>query len=53
MNEYNLKWSAEDREYVATCSDYPSLSYLDPNPLNAMKGLLDIIMQHIYSHDFQ
>jgi hypothetical protein len=40
---YSVRWSVEDNEYVATCDTHPSLSWLDPDPLVALKGLVDML----------
>jgi len=37
---YDIKWSPEDGEYVARCEEFPSLSWLDADPLVALSGLL-------------
>jgi hypothetical protein len=29
---YSVAWSAEDREYVGLCAEFPHLSFLDPDP---------------------
>ena len=40
---YRVEWSQEDGEYVATCVEMPSWSWLDPSPIAALAGLLDAI----------
>lgn len=40
---FRVHWSEEDEEYVATCPDFPSLSWLAPGPVEALKGLLGVI----------
>jgi predicted RNase H-like HicB family nuclease len=40
---YAVRWYDEDGEYVATCAEFPSLSYLDPDPAKALVGLVDIV----------
>lgn len=40
LRYYAVEWSEEDQEYVATCSDYPSLSWLAKTEADAMEGLL-------------
>ena len=37
---YHVTWSAEDQEFVATCSEFPSLSWLASTPSEALAGLL-------------
>ncbi|MEV0153047.1 toxin-antitoxin system HicB family antitoxin [Micromonospora sp. NPDC050686] len=36
---YRVTWSAEDREFVATCAEFPSLSWLAPSQIEALQGL--------------
>jgi predicted HicB family RNase H-like nuclease len=40
---YRLSWSPEDGEYVATCVEFPSLSWLDGDELAALRGLKDLV----------
>lgn len=40
LRYYAVEWSEEDQEYVATCSDYPSLSWLAKTEADALEGLL-------------
>ncbi len=42
----HVEWSDEDGEYVATCDQYPSLSWLDPNPTMALVGLRHVIREN-------
>lgn len=35
----------ESGEWVATCSDYPSLSWIDCNPVLALGGLARIVRE--------
>lgn len=37
--DFTATWSEEDGEYVGTCLRYPSLSWLDPDPYNALHGI--------------
>ncbi|MFC7531341.1 type II toxin-antitoxin system HicB family antitoxin [Actinoplanes sp. GCM10030250] len=34
-----MTWSAEDQEFVATCAEFPSLSWLAPSQVDAFQGL--------------
>lgn len=43
FGRYLLFWSNADNEYVATHSGMPSLSWLDPDPVEAVRGLRKII----------
>ena len=36
---YRVNWSADDQEFVATCLELPSLSWLAPTQDEAMHGL--------------
>ena len=36
---YRLVWAAEDQEFVATCAEFPSVSWLDADQVEALKGL--------------
>jgi predicted RNase H-like HicB family nuclease len=36
---YRVTWSEEDEEYVGLCAEFPSLSWLEPSPEEALKGI--------------
>jgi predicted HicB family RNase H-like nuclease len=36
---YRVTWSAEDREYVGLCLEFPSLSWLGKSPEAALQGI--------------
>ena len=36
---YRVTWSAEDGEFVASCLELPSLSWLAPTQIEALQGL--------------
>ena len=36
---YRITWSAEDRENVGLCAEFPSLSWLAPSPEMALAGI--------------
>lgn len=40
---YNVRYSDEDQEWVATSPSYPSLSWLAESPEEAIQGLTRII----------
>ena len=42
---YRVTWSAEDGEFVATCVEFPSLSWLASSQLEALTGLEDVIAE--------
>lgn len=47
MNElhytYRVEWSPEDEEWVGLVAEFPSLSWLDGDPLEAMRGIRDLV----------
>ena len=36
---YRVSWSADDREHVGLCIEFPSLSWLDKTPEAALQGI--------------
>ena len=40
---YRVSWSAEDNEYVATCLELPSLSWLAKDQIDALKGAEQLV----------
>ncbi|WP_305786849.1 type II toxin-antitoxin system HicB family antitoxin [Symbioplanes lichenis] len=40
---YRVSWSAEDGEYVATCAEFPSLSWLAESQVEALEGMLVLV----------
>lgn len=40
---YRVAWSAEDREFVATCLEFPSLSWLADTQIGALEGLEAVV----------
>lgn len=40
---YRVSWSGEDGEYVATVVEFPSLSWLDVDQAEALRGLVDLV----------
>ena len=40
---YRVSWSAEDGEFVATCLEFPSLSWLAATQVEALEGLEDLL----------
>lgn len=40
---YRVTWSPEDEEFVATCLEFPSLSWLAATQPEARTGLLDLV----------
>ncbi len=42
---YRISWSAGDDEYVATCAEFPSLSWLDEDQTEALKGIRQLVQE--------
>ncbi len=42
---YRVTWSVEDEEFVATCLELPSLSWLAPTQEEALSGLRDVVTE--------
>ncbi|MEV4758870.1 toxin-antitoxin system HicB family antitoxin [Micromonospora sp. NPDC049559] len=40
---YRVTWSAQDNEFVATCAEFPSLSWLAASQIEALQGLQDLL----------
>ena len=40
---YRVTWSAEDGEFVATCAEFPSLSWLAESQAASLLGLVDLV----------
>lgn len=40
---YRVVWSVEDQEFVATCAELPSLSWLDADQVAALQGLKALV----------
>lgn len=40
---YRVAWSPEDHEFVATCLEFPSVSWLADTQQEALSGLLDLV----------
>jgi len=44
---YRVTWSEEDNEYVGLCVEFPSLSWLEPLPEEALKGIRQVVAQTV------
>lgn len=40
---YSVQWSPEDAEFVATVLEFPSLSWLDNDQFEALRGLEGLV----------
>jgi hypothetical protein len=41
--DVKVVWSEEQQQFIATCNQYPSMTWLNDNAITAMMGLLGII----------
>ena len=44
---YAVQWSPEDGEFLATVAEFPSLSWLDPDQVEALRGMEQLVEQVI------
>lgn len=42
---YRVLWSPEDAEFVGTCVEFPSLSWLAPTQDDALRGIRDVVTE--------
>lgn len=42
---YRIEWSEEDREYAGLCAELPSLSWLAPTQVEALKGVQKLVRE--------
>ncbi|WP_455475521.1 type II toxin-antitoxin system HicB family antitoxin [Bartonella sp. B17] len=42
---YRVLWSCEDKEYVGLCAEFSSLSWLDAQEENALKGIMNLVSE--------
>lgn len=42
---YRVQWSDEDEEFVATCAEFPSLSWVDSDRVKALQGILGLVKE--------
>jgi predicted HicB family RNase H-like nuclease len=50
---YRVAWSAEDGEFVATCLEFPSLSWLAGSQVDALQGLEAVVRDVVADLDAQ
>jgi len=41
--DYRFLWSADDKEFVALCAEFPSLSFLAVKRTEALEGLVNLV----------
>jgi predicted HicB family RNase H-like nuclease len=42
---YRVTWSQEDKEHLALCAEFPSLSWLAAKPEDALKGIRKLVSE--------
>jgi len=42
---YRVTWSEENNEYVGLCVEFPSLSWLEASPEEALKGIRHVVAE--------
>jgi predicted HicB family RNase H-like nuclease len=42
---YRVSWSPNDGEYVASCAEFPSLSWLAEDDIEALRGIKAVVQQ--------
>ncbi len=40
---YRVTWSPDDGEHVGLCAEFPSLSWLDKDPMSAFSGIIQLV----------
>ena len=40
---YRVEWSEEDQDFVGLCVEFPSLSWLAPDPTEACHGICKVV----------
>ena len=50
---YRVTWSAEDGEFLATCAEFPSLSWLASSQIEALQGLEGMLREVIVDMEEQ
>lgn len=43
MYTYRTEWSPEDKEWVGLVAEFPSLSWLDKDPVAARAGIVRLV----------
>ena len=44
---YRVEWSPEDGEWVGLVAEFPSLSWLAPDPVDAVRGVRDLVTEAV------
>ena len=49
---FSVNWSAEDREFVGLCAEFPSLSWLDPEKKKKRSGSERLVFDVLQDMNF-
>jgi predicted HicB family RNase H-like nuclease len=44
---YRVTWSEEDQEHIGLCAEFPSLSWLDADPAEALRGIMRVVAETV------
>ena len=44
--KYTVEWSEEDQGFVATCDWFPSMSWIEPDCVEALSKYADMLLEH-------
>jgi len=44
---YRVQWSEEDQEFVATCAEFPLLSWLEDEQGKALNGIIRLVIETV------
>lgn len=44
--KYTVEWSEEDKGFVATCDWFPSMSWIEPDCVQALSKYADMLLEH-------
>jgi len=48
---YRVTWFTDSNEYLGTCREFPSLSWIDTNAVRALTGIMQIIKKELDEWD--
>jgi hypothetical protein len=44
---FRVEWSEDDQEYVGLCEEFPSLSWLDVDKVQALFGIKQVVIDSL------
>jgi len=44
---YRVTWSEKDQEHIGLCAEFPSLSWLDADPAEALRGIMRVVAETV------